>query len=291
MFTKRIVSLSIEGTSIRLVSANRGSVERWDSVPFPSHFIADGYVVDPTGLGRLLKDALAERKLSGGKVVCAHSALDSTSRILRLPRVDARQLPGIVSREARRISNGSVDTNYVHWQALPAANGFYRVCVLVIPKRPLRAFLKALQVAGIKPSFVDLKPLALVRAVNRRTAIIANGETNTVDMAIVVNDLPAVIRSVYIGSEMPTPDYAVDRIGDELLKSLSVYADSQRDRPLPSELPVYLTGAIGGGMAAALNVSTLTGRRVAQLKPPLRCPADLPVADYAVNLGLLLREL
>lgn len=291
MFTKRVVSVSIDGTCVRVLSASGDSVEKWDSIPFPSHFVASGGIADPTGLGRIIKDGLAERKLSGGKVVCAHSAADSIARILRLPRVEARQLPEIVNREARRVTSGSVDSNYVHWQALPAQNGLQRVCMVVVPKRPLAVLLKTFQVAGIKPSFVDLKPMALIRAVNKRTAIIANGENTSVDMTIVVDDLPAVIRSVFIGTDMPSPDYPVDRIGDELLKSLTAYADSQRERPLPSKMPVYLTGGVGGGMAAALNVTTLTGRSIGKINPPLRCPPDLPVAEYAVNIGLILRTL
>jgi hypothetical protein len=291
LFGKNILSLSIAGTTVKALSARGDSVERWDSVPFPANFIKKGCVADPVALGGLLKDALAERKLNKGKVVCALSAVGATSRVFNLPKVDAHQLETIISREARRLSDNSVEKSFVHWRTLPSSDGQLLVYLLIVPKRPLHALVKTIKSAGLKASLIDLKSMALMRAVNRRNAIIANGEENCVDMTIVRHDLPMVIRSVFFGNGMPSSDQAANRIADEVMQTLSAYAGSHRDKPLPQQVPVFLTGAAAGGAAAVLNVTTLTGHPIANIQPPLRYPDDLPLAEYAVNMGLILRML
>ena len=181
----KILSLSIEGTTLRILSADGDSVEAWDSVPFNPRFIRSGYVADPEGLGQVIKNALQERKLTKGKVVCALPAVGTTSRILSLPRVDTGQLGSIVQREARRVVGGSLDDSYLHWRALPLKTAQQQVYLLTVPKEPLHALMKAMATAGLKPRLIDLKSLALMRAVNRRDAIIANGESNSVEVVIV----------------------------------------------------------------------------------------------------------
>jgi len=291
LFRKRVISLSIEGTTVRVLSANGDSVEKWDSIPLPPEFIRHGYIVNPVKLGELLKGALEERKLFKGKVVCAHSAMGVISRVLNLPKMDTRQMETIVNREARRLTDDSAGRNFIHWQALSSSNGQQQVYLLIVPQRPLHALVKTMEAAGLKARLIDLKAMALMKAVNRRNAIISNGEGNSIDTTIVRHDVPMVIRSVFLGDNMPSSDQAADHIGDEVMQTISEYANTHRDKPLPQQVPVYLTGAVSASVAAALNVTTLTGLPIGNLQPPLRYPDDLPVADYAVNVGLILRML
>lgn len=288
---KRIISLSIEGTTLRILSVRGDSVEAWDSVPFNPRFIRSGYVADPEGLGEVIKNALANMKLPRGVVMCALSAVGTTSRILELPKVEKGQLDSIVQREARRIVAGSLDDCYLHWRALPIRTARQQVYVLAVPKESLHALIRAVEAAGLKAGHIELKPLALVRAVNRRDGIIANGESNSVEVVIVVDDVPALIRSSFLGEEAVSSDYAVGRISDELVRTIAYYNDSHKDEPLGPDLPIYLTGAVAGSVPFAINVATLTGRPIQPLEPPLRYPAELPVAHYMVNIGLVLRAL
>ena len=50
MFRKRVISLSIEGTTVRALSASGDSVEKWDSIPLPPDSIKHGYIVNPAKL-------------------------------------------------------------------------------------------------------------------------------------------------------------------------------------------------------------------------------------------------
>jgi len=288
---KRLVALSIEGNSLRVVSATGRTVETWDTIPFAPQFLKKGHVADPAGLGGLIRAALAERKLSKGRILWAHSALGTTVRILNLPPLNSKLLDGVLRREVRRLTDGHPAQWHIRWQVLPNGNGKQRVYIVLLPRGPFTTSLRAFDAAGLKPSVIELKPMALMRAVNKRNAIIANGEATSVDVAIVRDGVPMVIRSVYLGEDSGTIDHVVGHVGQELVQAVSLYATDYRDNPLAPQLPVYLTGTAAGDQTFQLAASGAIDHPVAKLHPPLRCPSDLPVADYAVNLGLILRAL
>ncbi len=288
---KRILSLSIEGNTVRILSARGDTVEAWDSTPFNPQFLRRGYVADPEGLAEVVKNVLAERKFAKGQLVCALSAVGTTSRILSLPKVEVKQLEDIVQREARRILGDTLEDSYLHWQALPLKGAQQQVFIVTVPKEPLDALMRTMQLAGLRASIIDLKPLALMMAVNRRDGIIGNGESNSVESVIVLDDVPELIRSSFLSEEMVAPDYAVGRMSDELVRTISQYNESHRDEPLNPDIPMYLTGAVAASVAFAINVATLTGRPLEPLDPPLHYPSELPVADFMVNMGLVLRAL
>lgn len=291
MFGKHLVALSIEGTSLRVVSASGHTVETWDTVPFSAQLLRRGHIADPAALGGLIRTTLAQRKLSKGKIVCAHSAFGTRVRLLNLPPLNSKLLGGVVRREVRRLTDGHPGRWYIRWQPLPSGNGKQRVYILLLPREPLAASLRTFEAAGVKPSFIELKPMALMRAVNKRNAIIANGEATSVDVTIVRDGVPVVIRSIYLGEDSGTIDHVVGRVGQELAQAVSLYAADHVDRPLAPQLPVYLTGTAAEDQTFQLTASSAIAHPVAKLNPPLRYPSNLPIADYAVNLGLILRAL
>jgi hypothetical protein len=109
------------------------------------------------------------------------------------------------------------------------------------------------------------------------------------ELVIVSDDIPVLIRSVFLGEGVVNQDYAVGRISDELGRTIVTYNEINKERPLDQDTPIYLTGAAAAGVPFALNVAALTGRTVQPLEPPITIPADLPIAEYMVNIGLLLK--
>ena len=291
MADRRIISLSIEGTDLRILSFYQNTVESWDSVPFDPEFLKVGQVADSEGLEGVIKSALEGRELIKSRVVCALPGLRTMSRVISLPKVGKGELEATISREARRLMSVSLEDNKLYWQTLPAKTEEMRIFTLVIPKEPLDAYMAALQGAGIIPHAIDLKPLALARAVNKKDAIIVNGESNSMELVIVIDDVPVLMRSVFLGEGVVSQDYAVGRISDELGRTITFYNESNPDDPLDPEVPLYFTGAVASGLPFALNVAALIGRTVQPLDPPLTYPEDFPVAEFMVNVGLVLKIL
>ena len=265
------------------------SIESWDSVAFDPQILKVGQIADPDGLGAVIRSALEGRDVLKSQVVCAMPGLRSVSRVIIIPKVGKKELPTVVPREVGKLMTVSEDDNYIYWQELPYEGDQMQIFVLVVPKEPLLVFLEALKIAGLTPSVLDLKPLALVRAVNQKEAIIATGESNSMELIIVVDDVPVLIRSVFLGEGVVTQDYAVGRISDELGRTILTYNEINKDNPLDPEIPIYLSGAAAGGVPFALNVAALTGRTVQPLEPPVVYPEGFPIADFMVNVGLILK--
>ena len=290
---RRIITLSIEGTDLRIISFFRNSIESWDSVSFNPQFLRLGHVADPEGLGEVIKSALEGRDVARSQLVCALPGMRAVSRVITMPKVGKKEMETVVPREVRRLLTVSEEDNYLHWRIMPSESGDdkLQVFVLAVPKDSLGAFMASLAIAGVQPGILDLKPLALMRGVNQKDAIIANGEGNSIELVIVVDDIPVLIRSVFLGEEVITQDYAVGRISDELGRTILTYNEINKENPLDPEVPVYLTGATAAGVPFALNVAALTGRTVQPLEPPMPYPEDLPLAEFMVNVGLLLKVL
>lgn len=281
--------LSLEGTSLRALRIRRGIVETWTSQSFPPRLMRGGAVADSAGLGEIIAAALGERGLRGGRLFCALPGFQAISRVLTLPAVPRARLGGVVEREARRLMAFDPAASYFYWQLLSSRTPV-RVFALATPREPLRALVEALQGAGLRPEVMDLKPLALARAVNASHAIIGNAEATSVDVVVVVGGVPEVMRSLHLGDEPLAPEYVRTRLAEELMRTISYYNDTHRENPLPAEVPVFLTGEVASSAAMGTEIARLTGRAVASLAPPLVYPADLPLASFAVNLGLALKK-
>ena len=288
---KRIIALSIDGSELRLVSFYKDSIESWDSVPFDPQLLRMGQVADPEGLGNVIKGALEEIEASKSQIVCSPPGLRIISRIITLPSVNTKELATIVPREVRRLMTVSEEDNQIYWQALPSETSQTPVLVLAVSKDALNNFMETLRIGGVRPHNIDLKPMALARAVNQQDAIIANGESNSVELVIVVNDVPVQIRSIFLGEGVVTQDYAVGRISDELVRTITTYNEINSENPLDPEVPIFLCGAMATSVPFALNVAALTGRTVQPLEPPIPCPEDFPLAKFMVNVGLILKTI
>jgi len=286
---ERIISISIEGTDLRVVYSTGLSIESWDSVAFDPQVLKVGQIADPDGLGEVIRSAMEGRDVQKCSVVCAMPGLRSVSRVITIPKVGKKELATVVPREVNKLMTISEEDNYLQYQELGSAGDQMHIFVLAIPRAPLQTFMDALKIAGLAPSALDLKPLALARAVNQKDAIIADGESNSMELVIVVDDVPVLIRSVFLGEGVVTQDYAVGRISDELGRTILTYNEINKDHPLDPEIPIYLCGASAGGVPFALNVAALTGRTVQPLEPPLDYPDGFPVADFMVNVGLILK--
>ena len=286
---KRILALSIESTEIRLVSYDKGAIESWTRVSFDPQLLSMGQVADPEGLGTVIKSALEGKGASTSQMVCAPLDLRAESRLISVPSLGKKEMESVVPREIRRLMDISEEDNYIHWQALPAETNQVPVFALAVPKETLNNFMETLRVGGVRPQAIDLKPMALMRAVNQKDAIIANGESNSMELVIVIDDVPVLIRSIFLGEGEVSEDYAVGRISDELNRTIDAYNEVNMDNPLDMEMPIYLSGAIASSVPFALNVAALTGRTVPPLEPPIHYPENFPLSEYLVNVGLILK--
>ncbi len=287
LVSRLVVTLSIEGNTLRVMGCRSRKVEFWLSVGFDSELVQDGFVVDPPRMGQAIADAFRRRNLPTDNVVCAFPGYGAAVRSFYIPRI-AGHLDAVVPREARRLMGmgPAMDSMHLAWQRLGTLGNQERIFAAAIPRRPLEAMAQALQFAGIPPSVFELKPLALARAVNQADAIVLNAECNSIDVVVVRDGVPQAIRSVYT-QEMTS---------EELLASLMAEASSaveqaRKEASLPPDTRLYLTGDLVGREGLAYLVESWLGQPPSTLTPPLQMPREFPVSRFAVNVGLALRQM
>lgn len=291
MFDRQVTTLNVEEHEIRLLAVGKGEVKKWASAPLTTGLIREGLIRDPARVGSAIRELLTSQEVSKGRVVTGLTGLRSLSRVLTIPQVKPSLLEGVVVREAKRELPISLDEIYLFWKVLGNGGDKQRVFALAVPQEMIDSQVGALQQAGIKPRAMGLKPLALVRAVNRRNAIIANLEEATLDIIIVVEDVPVIVRTIALGKESPTSEKKRDRLVEELLRTIKFYNDSHREAPLHPDVGVYPSGALADEPGFRETLESSIEHPLAALQPPLECPDDLPAHRFLVNVGLALKRI
>jgi Tfp pilus assembly PilM family ATPase len=291
LFQRRLLAVSLEGNSLRLLSFWGGSPEYWGSIPFAPRLVRKGYVWDAEGLGEVVISTLRSRSLLPARIFCSFPGLAALTRILSLPSVRGLDVEGVVVREARRQMAVSPESHYLFWRVLPG-KGVRRVFVAACPRESLQALLAVFDRGRLKLERLDLRALALARCVRRREAILVHVESNSVELVVVREDFPAMTRSVFLGDEPLPPEQISARVMEEAGRTISFYAETYGE-PLAEDVPLYLTGGLAGLSGLADDLAATTGHPLAPLESPLPVPPDpaFSLALFMVNVGLLLRPL
>lgn len=290
-FRETQLSISFEGLDVRMVAVRGDQVVGWHETTLPSRLIRNGFLVAGAEAGQHIRSFLNRNNLSPGHLQVALPGLHSIIRVVPVPTT-IHINNSLVEREARHLLGGSLDSAYVFWQTLPTRrqNPVRQVYMVVVPREPLTNAVESLTFAGLKVSSVDLKPLAVARAVNARDGIIGHADLHGGDVVVVVGGVPTHIHSFYWGDEPLAVEYAHMRLVNELAQTISSYNDTHRGQPLDPNVPVCLTGLLAEDEALATTVTNMTGRQVAEPLPPLRYPSNFHLRTFMVPLGMVLKR-
>ena len=293
LFNRDIVTLNIEASEARLMVLRGKSITAWDGIALPPGALRNGQVVQPQVFGQALVELFAKARASRRDSVVGLSGQRSLVRILNLPPVDPKLLDETVRREARRELPLPLDELYLSWQVIgDQAAARTQVFILGVPRETLDTCMAGLRAAGVHPRAMDLKPLALARAVNLPDVLIADAEATTQDVILVREGTPIIVRSIAAqsGSSQTarTPDDQADALATEVQRTLDFFNSSMAStRPAWSPV-VCLTGLLGDSDVMRQRL----GARwtLAQPAPPLPLPPDFPLLPYLANVGLALKH-
>ena len=286
---REITTLNIEGSSVRLLTVKDKRVQRWGDMPLEPGWVKEGLILDPSSVGLVIRNLFASQNAPQRDVIVSLTGLRAIPRFLTMPKISPRLLEEAIMREARRELPLPLEDLYLSWQVIGEVGNQQRIYLLGVPRDLLDAEVRALEAAGIQPSVMDLKPLALVRAVNREQAIIADLEPESLDIIVVADYVPVIMRAFSLEEGLSLEE-KIERLVDELTRTVRFYNDSHPERPFPPETTVYLTGASMGDRAARNSFTRRVDYPVEVPDPPVEYPPDLPLAQYAVNMGLALKK-
>ncbi|MDO8472941.1 MAG: hypothetical protein Q7T05_03900 [Dehalococcoidia bacterium] len=281
-----MLSLSLEGNTIRLLEVHGRKVVRWHSQLFNPALVRRGAIADTAAMAQVITKALEAASTSRGDVVGALDGSGCQSRVITMPLGGGGKPAEFIPREARRLWSVGLDDIFLFWQPLPGKER--KFFVLSVPRGPFLAFRETLRLAGLRPYRLDIRPIALARAVNQSAAVVACLESNSIVVVILVDSVPLVMQTHWLGETPLIPSAVSSQFPGILSQALSFYTDTHRDVPLGTDMPLFLVGS-AVEPALAGKVETEFGLTVRQAAPIFSAAADFPWQQFWVNLGLLMK--
>ncbi len=286
----RVVTIEICSTAIKLMETEGASVTRWATSLLEPGTFNDEILSDPPALSAAVKEFMASNGINSRNVTASVSGLYSLSRIVIVPV----QSGGAVTQQAvleraNEVMPFSEDELYLSWQNISAVEGGQQVLVVGIPRDIIDAEVRALKMGGVNPRALDLKAMALARAVNKEQTLILNIEPTTFDIVIVVNGVAEVMHTTAWREGDLSPEEKAEHLAVALELAVGFYNSHNPGIPLDPATPLFITGTVSGDVTLREKFKNRIVYPIEPLAPPLEYPEHFPVSQYAVNIGLALK--
>ena len=141
----------------------------------------------------------------------------------------------------------------------------------------------------MKPTSLNLKSMALLKLIDRQQALVANVETDSADIILLVDGLPQVARTIRRAMDISLDGWVKD-IETSIKQTVLFFNTRFHGRRLEPDAPLYLTGRLATDPVIAAKLSDLIGCPLDGLPVPLVCPPNLPKNQFAVNIGLAIKQ-
>jgi type IV pilus assembly protein PilM len=176
LFDRSVVALDIGSSGVRAAEftvGRRPRLEKFAAMPLPAGAVNAGVVVDPSAVGKALKQLWSSAKFTSKRVVFSVANDRVLVRQLDLDWMEPSDFrKALVYSVADAIPMSLDDTNldYHILEELPAVpelgiDRTLRVLLVAAGRDMVETFVTALDEAGLSPLKADLAPFALIRAV------------------------------------------------------------------------------------------------------------------------------
>ncbi len=295
-----VVTIHINDANLRLLVASGKCVSDYAEVALDPGLVKDGVVIDPVRVAAKIKDILRAKKIPATRATVAVSGLHSLCRVITLPTVPRSVLPEAVKHEAERVLAVPLEQFYLTWQTLEASKEEMKLFLTAVPRNTVDAMVATLQHADLKAELIDLAPLALARVVNRMTSVrmpkvmVVNIHSREIDIVLLVDGVPQLVRSLYIPGELSTLQDKLTSVREELGRTIKFYNSTRGEDTTSSMLPIFVVGE--ADQTEILKICKMLGgdtegQPFLPLLSPLKWPRDLVQRQFMVNVGLALKKL
>ncbi len=283
------VTLYIEDTDIKLLVTSGKQVEKWASLLLEPALVRDGVIIDEERVADGIKTMFKLEEINNKKIDVGLSGLNSIFRIISLPELSQSMLPEAVMNEAGRVIPVPLDQVYLSYQQIPSPKGETRIFLVAYPRNSADTLIKTLIKAGLKPQTMELAPLALCRCANAPRAVIINSWLTYLDIVIMSDGMPQVIRSMSLPIDTVALKEKLPAITEELNRTIAFYNSSYTDAPLDSSVPIFVCGDLAEEPDIWKSLVGESGYSVSALKPPIEYPEGFSPCKFMVNIGLALK--
>ena len=285
------VTLFIEDNAIKLLVARGRQVEKWARLPLEPGLVSDGVILEEAKVADKVKELFKLQKVGARTVIAGLSGFNSVYRLVSLPELPEAIIPEAVKQEASRVIPSPMDQVYLSYQVIPAPPGETRIFLAAFPRNTADTLLRTLNKAGLRVSIMDLAPLALCRNVDAPEAVVVDVRSASLDIAVMVDRVPQVIRSLSLPSEAESLSERLPSIAEELNRTIAFYNSSHQEKPLGPDVPVFVSGDLATAPDTWQSLVGTSGYSVSVLPSPMQSLEGFDPSQFVVNIGLALKSL
>lgn len=285
------VTVFIEDAAIKLLVARGKRVQKWAKLPLAPGLVSEGVILDEDQVADKVKQLFELQGVRARKVIAGLSGFNSIYRVVSLPELPEAILPEAVKHEATRVIPVSLDQVYLSYQPIPGPAGETRFFLVAFPRSTADGLIRTLRKAGLDPEVMDLAPLALCRAIDEPRAIIIDVRSGSLDIAIMVDRVPQLIRSLSLPSEAQSLEERLPTIVEELNRTITFYNSSHLESILDSSVPIFVSGDLGAAADTWPSLVGTSGYSVSMLPSPIQGLEGFDSTQFMVNIGLALKQI
>ena len=285
---KKIGTIDFDGRTVRLMVSKGDKALHWASATVSAEVMNQGVIANPTEMAKEIRGLLGSKGVPRKRFVTSLTGHRAASRLLTLPRVEPKFFDEAVRRKAKQEMPLPMDQTYLSWQVLGVKNGMIKVYAFAVPRVVIDRQMETLEAAKLKARSMDLKPLALARAVQDPNCIVANLEDQSAGVILMINGTPELMRSV--PQTAGDPEQRVEKLAQELGRTVQFYDEGHRDKPLDPKTKVYATGLYLEAENIRQLLAARTPYQVVVPAPTMKVSKEFPVAAFSANLGLAMKR-
>jgi type IV pilus assembly protein PilM len=250
--------------------------------------VKEGVVQDQQAVAAKIKDLLRSSRILRRKVTVGISGLNCLYQMLLLPELPENLRGEAISREAAHSLGIPLEGVYLSWQVLAVEHGQMKVYLTVMPKDKVDSVVATVKLAGLRAVSMDVKPLCLARISNEPRAILADTSEDSMDIVVLGEGIPEVVRSLQVAPEM-TPSERIAVLRSEMERSVSFYNAAHMDKPVDLTVPILVSGDLAGQESDKASLAGPRERPVRNLESPLVELEGFEPGKYATCIGLALK--
>lgn len=289
--SKQVVTLDINGKSIKLLEARGRTVKRWASTPFELGVEKEDRSARLNALGIAVKQLMAKSGIKANKVILSVSGLFSINRLLE----SAAASVGNMNQESIRalVNEEMILTGeqlYLAWKVIRPLGGVGQIYVMGILRDELDGQIRSLKKVGINPYIIESKAVTLSRLANKKNTLILNIEPSSYDIIVVSNSIPTISHTTAWQAEV----IGAEDKAEQLLLALGLAVDFNNSHNPEAMIETPVSLVIMGQLSADADLMTklraMSDYDIEPIAPPIKYPADFLLPEYTTNVGLALRD-
>lgn len=295
-FKKPILGLEIGFETLKLVQLQGAVLSSAIEVPIPAQTLTRNGIKDKHGLGKILKNACSNAKpnpISARNVVSAIPQALVFTKLIILPKMSSRLTEQSIIDQTKDFFPLPSNEIIMDWQIVGEANKQNEIMVVATPKILVNDFIESIKIAGLELVSLEIKPIALVRALidptDKSTLLILDIGAERSELIYFDQDNIKLNSSIAIGGNNLQSDFAgsIKFLTSEILHLIDYYQKkSDKNKKIDK---IVLTGGGANIEKTSDIIEELTQIKVVLGKPKINLTNYDP--KFATAIGLAMKEI